>query len=84
MTGLSVLFNLNTEEACYIYGNMDSYRRMNEQSVQDRYSSGVSGKFLVITCHKKMWVVLSPLLERGHPGRMRAADAQSCVRICAV
>ena len=34
MTGLSVLFNLNTEEACYIYGNMDAYRRMNEQSRQ--------------------------------------------------
>ena len=45
MTGLSVLFNMNTEEACYIYGNMDSYRRLNEQSIQDRYSGGLSGKY---------------------------------------
>ena len=45
MTGLSVLFNLNTEEACYVYGNMDSYRRMNEQGIQDRYTAGIAGRF---------------------------------------
>ena len=44
MTGLSVLFNLNTDEACYVYGNMDSYRRMNEQGIQDRYTPGIAGR----------------------------------------
>jgi hypothetical protein len=38
MTGLSVLFNLNTEEACYVYGHMESHRRTNEQSINQRYS----------------------------------------------
>ena len=39
-----MLFNLNTEEACYVYGNMDSYRRMNEQGIQDRYTAGIAGR----------------------------------------